>query len=61
MLPSTPFERSSWEIVDDMVLFRHNIASLPAGGKVIVDPGDLILRIDRRAFCYYFFSFLIVE
>jgi len=50
MLPSAPFERSSWEIVDDMQLFQHNISSLPAGAKVTVDPGNLILRIDRQAF-----------
>lgn len=56
MLPSAPFERSSWEIVDDMQLFWHNIASLPVGGKVTVDPGDLILRIDRRMFLLLLFT-----
>ncbi|KZP00434.1 hypothetical protein CALVIDRAFT_595249 [Calocera viscosa TUFC12733] len=50
MLPSAPFERSSWEIVDDLNLYWHNIALLPAGGKVSVDPGDLYLRIDRQTF-----------
>jgi len=54
MLPSAPFERSSWEIVDDMQLFWHNISSLPTGGNVTVDPGDLILRIDRRTFLFLF-------
>lgn len=50
MLPSAPFERSSWEIVDDLNLYWHNIALLPQGGKVSVDPGDLYLRIDRQTF-----------
>ena len=58
MLPSAPFERSSWEIVDDMQLFQHNISSLPTGGKVAVNPGDLILRIDRRTFLFLFHSLL---
>ncbi|KAG8677933.1 hypothetical protein FRC08_018200, partial [Ceratobasidium sp. 394] len=50
MDPNAPFERSSWEIVDDNNLFYHNIATLPEGGKCAVDPGDLYLRIDRQAF-----------
>ncbi|KAF8304833.1 hypothetical protein DL93DRAFT_2066749 [Clavulina sp. PMI_390] len=50
LLPSAPFERSSWEIVDDKQLFWHNIASLPEGGRISCDPGDLLLRIDRQAF-----------
>ncbi|EJU05042.1 hypothetical protein DACRYDRAFT_47033, partial [Dacryopinax primogenitus] len=50
MLPSAPFERSSWEIVDDLNLYWHNIALLPKGGKVSVDPSDLYLRIDRQTF-----------
>lgn len=50
MDPSAPFERSSWEIVDDSNLFFHNIAMLPEGGKCTTDPGDLYLRIDRQAF-----------
>lgn len=50
MDPNAPFERSSWEIVDDNNLFFHNIAALPEGGKCTVDPGDLYLRIDRQAF-----------
>lgn len=48
MVPNAPFERSSWEIVDDNNLFFHNIAKLPEGGKCATDPGDLYLRIDRR-------------
>jgi len=48
--PSAPFERSSWEIVDDRNLHWHNIASLPPGGKVSVGAEDLFLRIDRQAF-----------
>ncbi|KAG8748258.1 hypothetical protein FRC10_007648 [Ceratobasidium sp. 414] len=31
MDPNAPFERSSWEIVDDNNLFYHNIATLPEG------------------------------
>ncbi|KAG8697538.1 hypothetical protein FRC09_007786 [Ceratobasidium sp. 395] len=50
MDPNAPFERSSWEIVDDNNLFYHNIATLPEGGKCTTDPGDLYLRIDRQAF-----------
>ncbi|CEL55399.1 hypothetical protein RSOLAG1IB_01409 [Rhizoctonia solani AG-1 IB] len=50
MDPNAPFERSSWEIVDDNNLFLHNIAQLPEGEKCTVDPGDLYLRIDRQAF-----------
>ncbi|CAE6410496.1 unnamed protein product [Rhizoctonia solani] len=50
MDPNAPFERSSWEIVDDNNLFFHNIAQLPEGGKCTIDPGDLYLRIDRQAF-----------
>ncbi|KZT50557.1 hypothetical protein CALCODRAFT_559055 [Calocera cornea HHB12733] len=50
MLPSAPFERSSWEIVDDLNFYWHNIALLPQGGKVGVDPGELYLRIDRQTF-----------
>ncbi|KAG9125855.1 hypothetical protein FRC07_005917 [Ceratobasidium sp. 392] len=50
MDPNAPFERSSWEIVDDNNLFYHNIATLPDGGKCTVDPGELYLRIDRQAF-----------
>ncbi|KAG8700234.1 hypothetical protein FRC08_004825 [Ceratobasidium sp. 394] len=50
MSPNAPFERSSWDIVDDNNLFHHNIATLPEGGKCTVDPGDLYLRIDRQAF-----------
>jgi len=50
MDPNAPFERSSWEIVDDNNLFFHNIAALPEGGKCTTDPGDLYLRIDRQAF-----------
>ncbi|KAF8746424.1 hypothetical protein RHS02_00897, partial [Rhizoctonia solani] len=48
MDPSAPFERSSWEIVDDNNLFTHNIAQLPEGGKCTVDPGDMYLRVDRQ-------------
>jgi len=50
MVPSAPFERSSWEIVDDLNFYWHNIALLPPGGQVSVDPGDLYLRIDRQTF-----------
>ncbi|CAE7131566.1 unnamed protein product, partial [Rhizoctonia solani] len=50
MDPNAPFERSSWEIVDDNNLFFHNIAQLPEGAKCTTDPGDLYLRIDRQAF-----------
>ena len=48
MTPSAPFERSSWEMVDDLNLFRHNIAKLDEGEQVSVHPEDLYLRIDRR-------------
>ncbi|CAE6435103.1 hypothetical protein ACGC1H_002847 [Rhizoctonia solani] len=50
MDPNAPFERSSWEIVDDKNLFFHNIAQLPEEGKCTTSPGDLYLRIDRQAF-----------
>ncbi|QRV75034.1 actin-related protein 10 [Ceratobasidium sp. AG-Ba] len=50
MDPNAPFERSSWEIVDDNNLFYHNIATLSEGEKCTTDPGDLYLRIDRQAF-----------
>ncbi|KAF9514579.1 hypothetical protein BS47DRAFT_1342892 [Hydnum rufescens UP504] len=50
MHPSAPFERSSWELVDDYELFQHNISKLPEGGKVDVKPEDLLLRIDRQTF-----------
>jgi len=50
MHPSAPFERSSWELVDDYELFQHNISKLPEGGKVDMKPEDLLLRIDRQTF-----------
>ena len=56
MDPNAPFERSSWEIVDDNNLFFHNIAQLPEGGKCTTDPGDLYLRIDRRKHSGTFFG-----
>ncbi|GAA5885461.1 hypothetical protein JCM3774_002591 [Rhodotorula dairenensis] len=50
--PEEPFERSSWEIVDDHKTYQHNIAGLAEGEKVseTLDPKDLILRIDHQTF-----------
>ncbi|POY75267.1 hypothetical protein BMF94_1637 [Rhodotorula taiwanensis] len=50
--PDEPFERSSWEIVDDLNSYQHNIAKLGEGERVREDlhPKDLILRIDHQTF-----------
>jgi len=50
--PHQPFERTSWEIVDDYNLFHHNIADLHEGGKVADDlhPKDYIFRMDKQTF-----------
>ncbi|KAI0663963.1 hypothetical protein C8Q70DRAFT_211356 [Cubamyces menziesii] len=46
--PNQPFERSSWNIMDDRNLFWHNIASgLPDKD---LRPQDLWLRIDHQTF-----------
>ncbi|KAM0746601.1 hypothetical protein T439DRAFT_134935 [Meredithblackwellia eburnea MCA 4105] len=47
-----PFERSSWEMVDDYNLYRHNIADLPDDAKLAEDlhPKDYIFRIDHQTF-----------
>ncbi|KAI0758500.1 hypothetical protein BD413DRAFT_654543 [Trametes elegans] len=46
--PDQPFERSSWNIMDDRNLFWHNIASgLPDKD---MRPQDLWLRIDHQTF-----------
>ncbi|KAI0629415.1 hypothetical protein C8Q77DRAFT_286594 [Trametes polyzona] len=46
--PDQPFERSSWNIMDDRNLFWHNIASgLPDKD---LRPEDLWLRIDHQTF-----------
>ncbi|KAH9889388.1 hypothetical protein C8Q73DRAFT_747858 [Cubamyces lactineus] len=46
--PNEPFERSSWNIMDDRNLFWHNIASgLPDKD---LRPQDLWLRIDHQTF-----------
>ena len=50
MVPAAPFERSSWEIVDDDQLFWHNMASLEEEEKVTTSPENLYFRIDRRAY-----------
>ncbi|KAK9894462.1 hypothetical protein P389DRAFT_186346 [Cystobasidium minutum MCA 4210] len=50
--PNEPFERTSWEIVDDREMFWHNIASLPEGGRISddLDPKDYIFRMDKQTF-----------
>ncbi|GAA6036704.1 hypothetical protein JCM8097_003438 [Rhodosporidiobolus ruineniae] len=50
--PTEPFERSSWEIVDDLESYQHGIASLPEGVKLREDlhPKDYIFRIDHQTF-----------
>ncbi|KAI0074728.1 hypothetical protein K474DRAFT_1765099 [Panus rudis PR-1116 ss-1] len=46
--PDQPFERSSWNIVDDRNLFWHNLSSgVPHES---VHPKDLWLRIDHQTF-----------
>ncbi|BGP17510.1 hypothetical protein JCM10213_008244 [Rhodosporidiobolus nylandii] len=52
--PNEPFERSSWEIVDDYQSYHHAIADLDpnAGDKLREDlhPKDYIFRIDHQTF-----------
>ncbi|GAA5913255.1 hypothetical protein JCM6882_000044 [Rhodosporidiobolus microsporus] len=50
--PHEPFERSSWEIVDDFNTYNHAIARLEEGEKVRDDlePKDYIFRIDHQSF-----------
>lgn len=50
--PNEPFERTSWEIVDDRELFFHNIATLEDGGKISdkQHPKDLYFRVDHQTF-----------
>ncbi|ORY91691.1 hypothetical protein BCR35DRAFT_298965 [Leucosporidium creatinivorum] len=47
-----PFERSSWEMVDDYNLYHHNIADLHEGGHLPDDlhPKDYYFRIDHQTF-----------
>ncbi|GAA5827482.1 hypothetical protein JCM11251_003831 [Rhodosporidiobolus azoricus] len=50
--PTEPFERSSWEIVDDFNTYEHAIARLEEGEKVRDDlePQDYVFRIDHQSF-----------
>ncbi|PAV19140.1 hypothetical protein PNOK_0598400 [Pyrrhoderma noxium] len=50
--PNEPFERTSWEIVDDRDLFFHNIATIEDGGKLSdsLHPKDLFFRVDHQTF-----------
>ncbi|EJD05609.1 uncharacterized protein FOMMEDRAFT_77964 [Fomitiporia mediterranea MF3/22] len=51
--PNEPFERTSWEIVDDRDLFFHNIATLEGGDAKLPDklhPKDLFFRVDHQTF-----------
>ncbi|KAI5120885.1 hypothetical protein M0805_002985 [Coniferiporia weirii] len=53
--PNEPFERTSWEIVDDRDLFFHNIATLESGGEEgklseKQHPKDLYFRVDHQTF-----------
>ncbi|BGP49444.1 hypothetical protein JCM10450v2_005335 [Rhodotorula kratochvilovae] len=50
--PEEPFERSSWEIVDDLEMHKHNIATLEDDEKLADDlhPKDYIFRIDHQTF-----------
>ncbi|KIJ31272.1 hypothetical protein M422DRAFT_186275 [Sphaerobolus stellatus SS14] len=47
-----PFERTSWEIVDDRNLFFHNIATIPSDSKIPAThhPKDLWFRVDHQTF-----------
>ncbi|KAL7004042.1 hypothetical protein EMMF5_006401 [Cystobasidiomycetes sp. EMM_F5] len=48
--PDMPFERTSWEIVDDENLFFHNIAKLAPGEKLNKLPAELYFRQDKQSF-----------
>ncbi|KAH8116139.1 hypothetical protein DFH11DRAFT_1688264 [Phellopilus nigrolimitatus] len=51
--PNEPFERTSWEIVDDRDLFFHNIARIESDGKELSEkqhPKDLYFRVDHQTF-----------
>ncbi|GAA5941656.1 hypothetical protein JCM3775_003623 [Rhodotorula graminis] len=50
--PEEPFERSSWEIVDDLKAHKHNIATLEGDDKLADDlpPSEYIFRIDHQTF-----------
>lgn len=50
--PNEPFERASWEVVDDRSLFRHAMVDLPEGSNLAdyLEPKDFIFRIDRQTF-----------
>jgi len=47
-----PFERSSWEMVDDWNLFRHNLVDQPEDSKLRdeLHPKDYLFRIDHQTF-----------
>jgi len=47
--PDEPFERTSWEIVDDRNLFFHSIASTERVPD-LVHPKDLWFRVDHQTF-----------
>jgi len=48
--PSEPFERTSWEIVDDRNLFFHNIATAEGALHEKQHPKDLFFRVDHQTF-----------
>ncbi|KZS91046.1 hypothetical protein SISNIDRAFT_414539 [Sistotremastrum niveocremeum HHB9708] len=50
--PDEPFERTSWEIVDDRQLHFHAIASLESGKQLPEElhPKDLWFRVDHQTF-----------
>ncbi|KLO20043.1 hypothetical protein SCHPADRAFT_934662 [Schizopora paradoxa] len=48
--PNEPFERTSWEIVDDRNLFFHNIATTERELHEKQHPKDLFFRVDHQTF-----------
>ncbi|KAI5480400.1 hypothetical protein MNV49_000975 [Pseudohyphozyma bogoriensis] len=51
--PHEPFERSSWEMVDDYNLYHHNIADLHDGEATLdenLHPKDYLFRTDHQTF-----------
>ncbi|KAK4706070.1 hypothetical protein P7C70_g119, partial [Phenoliferia sp. Uapishka_3] len=51
-LPHQPFERSSWEMVDDYNLYHHHIADLKDGETLheSLAPKDYLFRTDHQTF-----------
>jgi len=48
--PTEPFERTSWEIVDDRNMFFHNIATAKGELHEKQHPKDLFFRVDHQTF-----------